>query len=450
MKKSDSTIRSLFHARCASVCLGAFLALGWLLCSVGVAQSVPGTVAAAPLTAACEKMEGSGNAGTATFEADGPRLKVAGAVATPFAVGNSLARVQAQVRLLMPDPGTAPDFGSAMLALYGKERSQRLLAFVAFVAFKTPSTKPDQCEVGFIAHKFVVVPAPFGKWVTLEPEEAKPLAFVGMKDGVRYRLAYAVSRRGLAVTATLENTGAKSFAPPRVPLILGIDSFMNAYPQWNELYFPTFLRCEPTHFWGYPMSPHGRILAVGSPDPVGSYTYEYLCGVVDDLGAGTQLLEWPGGRLRQAFVVDPHVANTKREPDPANPAWGRAVPVVTCEDYIETIGEWWGPSNKGTTYLERAEWGWSGDGIPYEIFKAMEEIAVTQAFVLERADGSLVGYNCRVAQKDDHLEVKPAEAVVRRVHVNLKNPLAVRVIFAAGPVVSEGKAGLRWITAPSR
>ena len=51
---------------------------------------------------------------------------------------------------------------------------------------------------------------------------------------------------------------------------------MNTYPRWNDLYFPTYFRCEPTHLWGYMMSPHGRILGVASPDPVGSYTIEYL------------------------------------------------------------------------------------------------------------------------------------------------------------------------------
>jgi len=40
------------------------------------------------------------------------------------------------------------------------------------------------------------------------------------------------------------------------------------------------------------------------------------------------------------------------------------VPVVTCEDYLETIGDWRGPSNKGTGYLDRAEGSWTGDGLP--------------------------------------------------------------------------------------
>jgi hypothetical protein len=95
---------------------------------------------------------------------------------------------------------------------------------------------------------------------------------------------------------------------------------------------------------------------------------EHYHGERNHQGLGNQVIEpgsevgrydgdvrWPSGRLRQAFVIDPHVHNFKREPDPANPVWGKAVPVVTCEDFIETIGDWWGPSNKGTGYLDRAE-----------------------------------------------------------------------------------------------
>ena len=93
------------------------------------------------------------------------------------------------------------------------------------------------------------------------------------------------------------------------------------------------------------------------------------------------------GRLHQAFVIDPHIHNVSREPDPANPLWGKAMPVVTCEDYIGTIGDWWGPSNKGTGYLDRAN-GVGPATASLLIFKAMEEIAVASAFVIERKDGT--------------------------------------------------------------
>jgi hypothetical protein len=173
---------------------------------------------------------------------------------------------------------------------------------------------------------------------------------------------------------------------------------------------------------------------------------EYLRGLMNALGAGAQLLQWPSGRLRQAFVVDPHVHNFKREPDPANPQWGKAVPVVTCEDYIETIGDWWGPSNKGTGYLDRAEWGWTGDGIPYEIFKAMEEIAVTSAYVLVRDDGSLTTWNC-MANRDEHgtIVVQPSEAIVSRVHLNCRRMTKFEVRIKDAEVIQGEYQGLNWV-----
>jgi hypothetical protein len=176
----------------------------------------------------------------------------------------------------------------------------------------------------------------------------------------------------------------------------------------------------------------------------------YLRGVMDALGAGAQLLEWPSGLLRQAFVIDPHVRNYERVPDPSEPHWGRRVDRITSEDYIETMGDWFGRTTKASGVLDRVEWAWTGDGIPFEIFKAMEEIALDQAFVLERADGSLVGYNCELKSKGKTIEVIPSEAVVRRVNVNLKSPRDIRVVFAAGPVSARCKAGMRWIVASAR
>jgi hypothetical protein len=80
-----------------------------------------------------------------------------------------------------------------------------------------------------------------------------------------------------------------------------------------------------------------------------------------------------------------------------------------------------------------------------KIFKAMEEIAVANAFVIERTDGTLVGYNCKVSLKGGTLEVTPAEAIVRRVHFNLKSPRQVRVDFTGETVSATCPAGMQWL-----
>lgn len=41
---------------------------------------------------------------------------------------------------------------------------------------------------------------------------------------------------------------------------LGIDSYMDSYPQWNRKFFPAALRCEKSGFWSCFMSPEGKML----------------------------------------------------------------------------------------------------------------------------------------------------------------------------------------------
>jgi hypothetical protein len=94
----------------------------------------PNIVTVAAITEDCQKLEGIDNQGTATVELEATGITISGAVAMPFAVGDARASVSAHVRLRMPEKGTSPEFGSAMLGLYGQNVSQRLMAFIAFPA----------------------------------------------------------------------------------------------------------------------------------------------------------------------------------------------------------------------------------------------------------------------------------------------------------------------------
>ena len=55
---------------------------------------------------------------------------------------------------------------------------------------------------------------------------------------------------------------------------LGIDCYMDTYPQWNEKYFPTALRCEKQAFWSCFQSPLGKRIAVCAPDGIVSWKNE--------------------------------------------------------------------------------------------------------------------------------------------------------------------------------
>ena len=67
----------------------------------------------------------------------------------------------------------------------------------------------------------------------------------------------------------------------RLGLRLGIDTYMDKYPDWDEKYFPTALRCEKKGFWSCFMSPLGKIISVCSPSEIVSWKHEYARAGID-------------------------------------------------------------------------------------------------------------------------------------------------------------------------
>ena len=102
--------------------------------------------------------------------------------------------------------------------------------------------------------------------------------FVLNKGGIIYSLSYGVKGDRLEVVAKLKNDSGKPFSPDRVLVNIGVDTEMASYPEWNQRFFPTLLRCEKTHFWGYFMRPDGMILGIASPDPIASWAHGYNNG----------------------------------------------------------------------------------------------------------------------------------------------------------------------------
>ena len=111
--------------------------------------------------------------------------------------------------------------------------------------------------------------------IELSVVDKDQLLFSGQKEGITYGLQYKNDRGILALTATIENTGKELHVPDQERLILGLDTYMEKYPDWNYTFFPTMLRSEKTHFTGYAMSPLGRVFAFASSDPLASWNYEY-------------------------------------------------------------------------------------------------------------------------------------------------------------------------------
>ncbi len=114
-------------------------------------------------------------------------------------------------------------------------------------------------------------------WAGVKMERVRGSAnsFAGVAYGVSHSLTYRTDGNRLAIIATLKNEGPSDYTPKAARLVLGINCEMRSYPSWDFRYFPTLLRCEKTHFWGYFMTPKGRIMTIGSPDPVASYSLNY-------------------------------------------------------------------------------------------------------------------------------------------------------------------------------
>ncbi|QZT38964.1 hypothetical protein K5X82_08715 [Halosquirtibacter xylanolyticus] len=111
--------------------------------------------------------------------------------------------------------------------------------------------------------------------VILQKTEKSLPVFSSLKDGIRYQVTYKGHPDCLEVMMSIKNCRKETYRPKYERILLGLNTYMEKYPDWNYKYFPTMLRAEKTHFSGYAMSPLGRVFAFASPDPIASWNYEY-------------------------------------------------------------------------------------------------------------------------------------------------------------------------------
>jgi hypothetical protein len=111
--------------------------------------------------------------------------------------------------------------------------------------------------------------------VQMTADRSESLTYSGHSDGIDFALGYAVDGRRVIIDTRVVNTTGAEFAPETLALYLNIDTYMERFPDWNYRAFPTLLRCEKTHFWGYYMSPLGQIITVSSPDPIAAWRLVY-------------------------------------------------------------------------------------------------------------------------------------------------------------------------------
>lgn len=116
--------------------------------------------------------------------------------------------------------------------------------------------------------------------VTMKLSAEDQHAYLGEKDGMHYGIRYSVLEEGiLNIQVSIENPTASDRVFNVVSLVLGINTYMEAaYENYKNLFFPTLLRCEKTHLWGYFQSPENQVVAIAVDAPVSSYHLEYESG----------------------------------------------------------------------------------------------------------------------------------------------------------------------------
>jgi hypothetical protein len=167
---------------------------------------------------------------------------------------------------------------------------------------------------------------------------------------------------------------------------------------------------------------------------------------MNSLGSCVQLIDGETGILRHSFTQDPYVETSVYKKNPNTDLGGIYVPEIIGEQYIEMISDFHQPkdfSKLGSGYS--TEDGSSCDNEVHEIFKVLEEVALTAAYVIEREDGSVSTYNCKAENVNGTINITPAENVVSRIHLNLKTKHDVNAEFNSGEKISGSYSGMQWI-----
>lgn len=107
----------------------------------------------------------------------------------------------------------------------------------------------------------------------------------------------------------------------RLFLRLGIDCYMKSFPDWNNKFFPTLIRCEKNGLWGCFMSPLGEMAAIASPNAFISWQNEYEH--ITDVG-------------HRIYTVSLDIVNRFKQPE-GHPKPCSVIPEGQCE-YCVYIG----------------------------------------------------------------------------------------------------------------
>ncbi len=180
---------------------------------------------------------------------------------------------------------------------------------------------------------------------------------------------------------------------------------------------------------------------------------KFLNIVNNAMGACSQAIDEETGILRWAFIPDPYIEAEQFVQNSAKPGTGKIVKTIIGEQWLPMISDWWrvpeGEIADMTKFREKGHQGitqgWSCDNDVHEHFRVLTEEFIPNAFVVERADGSLRTLNCSVKTKGNKLIVSLPENVVSRVHFNLQKKHDVAISFENTKIKQTVEKGMHWV-----
>ena len=177
---------------------------------------------------------------------------------------------------------------------------------------------------------------------------------------------------------------------------------------------------------------------------------EYLIDAMNTRMSCISLLDVENKTLNWAFVPDPHREVMTFVPDPENPGRGKFQARTIAEERVGMISGWYHAPKDTAVFGYLGSWpdvttdqGGCCDNDVHEIFKCVEEVILTRAYVHEE-DGRRDAFHCTVENTAKGLTIRPRETLVDQVHVRLTQPMNVTVEFAGERVNARLQNG--WIT----
>lgn len=98
--------------------------------------------------------------------------------------------------------------------------------------------------------------------------------YVGNSHGIRFEKRIYTDKGRMTCEISVK-TGEEVPDYKYIDFRSGIDAYMEQYPEWDSQFFPTFMRCEKTHFWGYYSRTDGKKLAVACDGKLVSWRNHY-------------------------------------------------------------------------------------------------------------------------------------------------------------------------------